>query len=319
MARRLNRTTERHHVQQAARRQVRARLVPAHLVLCAIGTDTGGSVRIPASYNVVVGYKTSTGRIDKTGLVPLARTYETIGPLARSVEDCILLDVLMRGKVALPVRRAELNSLTVVAPTNVVLDDIELSGAHELRAVAGDARIAGVTVRRERVEALDRVIDMTARFGTLVAAEAYTEYRDIADSEKANELDRRVLLRMMGGRKMSAADVLSIQRGRQALIPTLTGQLDGALLAMPTTVLTAPKVAPLDADHELFHKINMRTLRNTTMGNVLDLCAVALPNSRDGKGLPTSILFSAPHNHDEQLLGYALAIGSVIREFFKAS
>ena len=117
MARRLNRTTERHHVQQAARRQVRARLVPAHLVLCAIGTDTGGSVRIPASYNVVVGYKTSTGRIDKTGLVPLARTYETIGPLARSVEDCILLDVLMRGKVALPVRRAELNSLTVVAPT----------------------------------------------------------------------------------------------------------------------------------------------------------------------------------------------------------
>jgi len=235
------------------------------------------------------------------------------------VEDCILLDVLMRGKVALPVRRAELNSLTVVAPTNVVLDDIELSGAHELRAVAGDARIAGVTVRRERVEALDRVIDMTARFGTLVAAEAYTEYRDIADSEKANELDRRVLLRMMGGRKMSAADVLSIQRGRQALIPTLTGQLDGALLAMPTTVLTAPKVAPLDADDELFHKINMRTLRNTTMGNVLDLCAVALPNGRDGKGLPTSILFSAPHNHDEQLLGYALAIGSVIREFFKAS
>jgi aspartyl-tRNA(Asn)/glutamyl-tRNA(Gln) amidotransferase subunit A len=89
--------------------------VPAHLVPCAIGIDTGGAVRIPASYNGVVGYKTSTGRIDKTGLVPLARTYDTIGPLARSVEDCILLDMLMRAKVTLPVRCAELNSLTVVA------------------------------------------------------------------------------------------------------------------------------------------------------------------------------------------------------------
>src|SRR5262249_10936561 len=106
----------------------------------------------------------------------------------------------------------------------------------------------------------------------------------------------------------------SIQRGRQQLIPMLNAQLDGALLAMPTTVLTAPKVAPLDADDELFHKVNLRTLRNTTMGNALDLCAVALPSGRDGKNLPTSILFSAPRNDDERLLGFALAIEQVIHE-----
>src|SRR4029453_3885195 len=107
------------------------------------------------------------------------------------------------------------------------------------------------------------------------------------------EIDRRVLFRMMGGKRMSAADVISIQRERQELIPMLNAQLAGALLVMPTTVLTAPKVAPLDADDELFHKVNLRTLRNTTMGNVLDLCHIAVPNGRDAKKLPTSILFSA--------------------------
>ena len=277
--------------------------VAARLVPCAVGSDTGGSVRIPASYNGVVGYKTSTGRIDKTGLVPLARTYDTIGPLARSVEDCILLDMLMRGEVFLPVRRSGLTSLVMVAPTNVVLDDIEpavrANYERSLEALAS----RGATIRRERVEALDRVIDMTARFGTLIAAEAYTEYRDIADSDKAAEIDRRVLSRMMGGKKMSAADLISIQRGRQELIPMLHAQLAGALLVMPTTVLTAPRSRRSMPMTSCSIRVNLRTLRNTTMGNVLDLCAIALPNGRDAKNLPTSILFSAPRNADERLPG----------------
>ena len=113
--------------------------VAARLVPCAVGSDTGGSVRIPAAFNGVVGYKTSHGRIDATGLVPLARSYDTIGPLARSVEDCILLDMAMRGAVTTPVRRADLKSLTVVAPRNVVFDDAQPAGGRELRAHAGGA------------------------------------------------------------------------------------------------------------------------------------------------------------------------------------
>jgi aspartyl-tRNA(Asn)/glutamyl-tRNA(Gln) amidotransferase subunit A len=112
--------------------------------------------------------------------------------------------------------------------------------------------------------------------------------------------------------------VISIQRGRQQFIAMLNAQLGDALLVMPTTVITAPEVAPLDADDELFHKVNMRALRNTTAGNVLDLCAVALPNGRDGKGLPTSILFSAARGDDERLLGYALALERVVGAAFAA-
>ncbi len=286
--------------------------VAARLVPCAFGSDTGGSVRIPAAFNGVVGYKTSAGRIDKTGLVPLGRTYDTIGPLANSVEDCVVLDMFLRGAVTTPVRRRDPASLTLVAATNVVFDDIQPAVLANYERSLERLAAHGVTVRRQRVEALDRVVEMTARHGTLIAAEAYTEYRDIADTDKAARIDRRVLARMMGGKKMSAADVLSIQRGRQQYVPMLAGELDGALLVMPTTVMTAPEVAPLDADDELFHKINLRALRNTSLGNMLDLCAVALPNGTDDNGLPTSILFSSVKDDDERLLGYALALEQLV-------
>jgi aspartyl-tRNA(Asn)/glutamyl-tRNA(Gln) amidotransferase subunit A len=288
--------------------------VAARLVPCAIGSDTGGSVRVPASFNGTVGYKTSTGRIDKTGLIPLAATYDTIGPLARSVEDCIFLDMFLRGEVVSPVRRADLRSLTLVAPTNVVTDGAQPAVAENFERSLEALAKAGVTVRRQRVEALDRAVEMTARFGTLIAAEAYTEYHEIADGEKSGRIDRRVLFRMLGGKRMSAFDVLSIQRGRQRLIPMIHAELAGALLAMPTTVITAPEVAPLEADDDLFHKVNMATLRNTALGNVLDLCGVAMPNGRDEKGLPTSLLVSAKHGDDTRLLGLALEIERAVAE-----
>ena len=123
--------------------------VAARLVPCAVGSDTGGSVRIPAAFNGVVGYKTSTGRIDATGLVPLARSYDTIGPLARSVEDCILLDMAMRGAVTTPVRRADLKSLTVLAPRNVVLDKAQPAVVENYERTLEALARAGVTVRRE--------------------------------------------------------------------------------------------------------------------------------------------------------------------------
>lgn len=288
--------------------------VAARLVPCAIGSDTGGSVRIPAAFNGVVGYKTSTGRIDSTGLVPLARTYDTIGPLARSVEDCILLDMALRGAVSTPVRRGDLAGLTVLAPQNVILDDAdEAVAANFERSLEALAR-AGVSIRRERVETLDDILDMNARYGTLTAAEAYNEYRDVIDGDKVDMIDPRVTRRIVDGRRMSANDLLSIQRGRQRLIPEFQAQLGAALLVMPTTPITAPEVAPLEASEEVFHRVNIKALRNTMLGNILDLCGVALPNGRDANGMPTSFLVQAGHDDDERLLGYALEIERILRE-----
>ena len=122
--------------------------VAARLVPCAIGSDTGGSVRIPAAFNGVVGYKTSTGRIDATGLVPLARSYDTIGPLARSVEDCVLLDMALRGAVTTPVRRGDLSVADGAGAAQRRARRRRPGGGREFRALAGSA-----LARRRRIRA----------------------------------------------------------------------------------------------------------------------------------------------------------------------
>jgi aspartyl-tRNA(Asn)/glutamyl-tRNA(Gln) amidotransferase subunit A len=288
--------------------------VAARLVPCAIGTDTGGSVRIPAAFNGVIGYKTSYGRLDTTGVIPLARSYDTIGPLARSVEDCILLGEALRGAVSIGSGRALLRDLTIVVPENIVTtaaeDAVVANFERTLEILAG----CGVTIRRESLDALDEISDVTARYGTLTAAEAYFEYRDIVDGDAVRELDRRVVHRILLGKSMSANDVIAIQRARERLIPDFARRLSGVLLAMPTSPITAPEVALLESSDELFHEINLLTVRNTMFGNILDLCAVALPNGHNAEGLPTSFLLSGPNGADERLLAAAGEIERIVSQ-----
>lgn len=290
--------------------------VASRLVPIAIGSDTGGSVRVPASYNGTVGFKTSTGRIDKTGIVPLAATYDTIGPLARSVEDCILADMVMRGAAMSPVCRADLSDLKLFVPTNIVLNDAEPAVMENFERSLRALEARGVRIARGRFELLDVVSKLTADHGTIIAAESYAEYHEIADGEDGKRIDRRVLARMLMGKAMSARSLLEIQRTRAKVVPQVSAALDGALLVMPTTVITAPAIAPLEAGDDVFFRINTLTLRNTALTNVLDMCGVAMPNGRDEKGLPTSFLVSAPWDEDERLLGAALAMEAIVGDGF---
>jgi aspartyl-tRNA(Asn)/glutamyl-tRNA(Gln) amidotransferase subunit A len=199
-------------------------------------------------------------------------------------------------------------------PRNVVLDDADEAVVENFaRSVEALAK-AGVAVRRERVETFDEIVEMNARHGTLTAAEAYNEYSHIIDSDKVSAIDRRVVKRIVDGKRMSANDLLSIQRGRRKLIEKFNAQLGSALLVMPTTPITAPEVAPLEASDKTFHAFNLKALRNTMFGNILDLCGVAMPNGRDAGNMPTSILISAGHGEDERLLSHALEIEKVVRD-----
>jgi aspartyl-tRNA(Asn)/glutamyl-tRNA(Gln) amidotransferase subunit A len=286
--------------------------VAARLLPCAIGSDTGGSVRIPSSFNGVVGYKTSLGRIETTGVVPLASTYDTIGPIARSVEDCILLDRALRGAISAQSLRADLHDVEIVVPTNVVMDSAEPAVLSNFERSIAALTDAGVKVRRERLEVLDRMLEMNAKHGTITAAEAYHEFHDLVDGEQAKEIDRRVVKRILDGKRMTANDLISIQRGRRQLIAELNRHLRGALMAWPTTAITAPEIEQIEKDDETFHRINLLTLRNTMPGNILDLCGVTLPNGRDPAGMPTSTLISSTMGDDERLLGVAIEVERVI-------
>jgi aspartyl-tRNA(Asn)/glutamyl-tRNA(Gln) amidotransferase subunit A len=287
--------------------------VAARLVPCALGTDTGGSVRIPAAFNGVVGYKTSHGRVDSTGMVPLARSLDTIGPLARSVEDCILVDRVFRGVIGTETRRPHLQGITIVAPTNVVTANAEAAVVENFERTLEVLVKGGAVVRRERIDLLDELVDVMARRGSLASAEAYHEHYDLVESVHVAEIDRRVVHRIMQGKAMSANDVIAIQRMRQRAIPKLSEFLGGAFLVQPTCPMTAPEVAPLEADDALFHKVNLLASRNTTLGNILNLCAVALPNGTNTAGLPTSFQLAAPHGEDERLLATALEVERVLK------
>ena len=289
-----------------------ATAVSRGMVPCAIGSDTGGSVRIPSAFNGLTGYKSSEGRISKEGVVPLSVTLDTIGPLAHSVEDCILLDAVLRGlPPALP-KASPPEDIRLLVPENVMLDELDPAVAENFLASLETLGRAGVEIDHQRFPQFDEVVEMTKRYGTLIAAESYAHYRDILESEKVELIDRRVVARMMIGKSMTSDDIAAIREGRQRLAAELRSALDGAFLAMPTCPHVAPEIEPLEADDELFHKTNLKTLRNTTIGNVLGTPGVAMPNGSDVGGLPTSLLISATADEDDRLLAGALTIQQAI-------
>jgi aspartyl-tRNA(Asn)/glutamyl-tRNA(Gln) amidotransferase subunit A len=287
--------------------------IAAGLAPCSIGSDTGGSVRVPASFNGVTGYKSSEGRIAKDGVFPLSETLDTVGPLARSVEDCVLLDMALRGAVTSDVRRADLSGLTLVIARNVVLDGLDDAVGANFETALSRLSAAGARIERRAMPLLDEVQRVTREHGTITAAEAYAFHHSRVEGPDAQRIDRRVVSRILGGKRMSAYDLLTIQQGRQRWSQSLAADLDGAFLAMPTTAITAPAVAPLEANEELFHATNLKTLRNTMLGNFLGVCALALPFGEDRLGLPTSVMINATGGADEKLLSFGLAIEAALQ------
>lgn len=288
--------------------------VAAGIVPCAIGTDTGGSVRVPSSFNGLTGYKPSEGRIDRRGVATLSATLDTLGPLARSVEDCVLLDAAMRGAAAPSVRRRAASDLHAFVPETCVLDDLEEAvGAGFERALAA-LSAAGARIERGPCPVFGEIAAITAEHGGLSAAESYADYRMLLEGPEGARIDRRVVARMMPGKTMSAQSLLTIQRARVRLKGALARLLEGRLMLMPTTPNVAPAIAPLEADDAEFGRVNLRSLRNTLMGNFLDTPGVAMPMGTDAEGMPTGILLSGEAGSDGTVLGFAHGVERVLAE-----
>jgi aspartyl-tRNA(Asn)/glutamyl-tRNA(Gln) amidotransferase subunit A len=286
--------------------------VAAGLVPIAIGTDTGGSVRIPASFNGVVGLKATYGRIEKTGVFDLAPSLDSVGPLARTVEDCVLTDMVLRGAVTSGVRRQSLKGLLLVVPESVHTEDVDGEVGARFRAALDALAEAGAVVQWRKVPPLDRFVEVSGAHGSLIAAEAYRTHRALIDGPDVGRVDRRVVARILGGKKLGSLDVLTLQAARVELEAELRGLLGDGLMVLPTTAHTAPAIEPLEADDELFHRVNLRTLRNTMPANFMGMCALALPSGFDGDGLPTSVSVMAPGGADERLLGVGLEVERVL-------
>jgi len=281
--------------------------VSAGLAPCAIGSDTGGSIRGPSSFTGITGYKSSEGRIDRTGVFMLSRTLDTIGPMAHTVEDCVLLDMALRGAVTTAVKRADIAGLRIVAHDDCPKGLGDGVGAN-MEKLLGRLSAAGAKIERRPVPAISEARAVTARHGGLVTAEAYAEQRHHYESDDAKRMDRRIVARALLGGKMTAYDLLVIQRERERLIAALNADLGDALLVTPATAITAPSIAALEADDDLFRESNMHILYFCFIGNYFRMCGLAIPSGFDAGGLPTGVQILGRGDEDERLLSLGLGI-----------
>ena len=279
------------------------------MAVVAIGTDTGGSVRIPAALCGTVGLKPTQMRIPRDGATPLSSTLDSIGPLANSVACCAIADAVMAGEPARVPPGAETTGLRLGVPKAVMLDDLDPDVAAAFaRTLSLLSRAGARVVDLPLTELLDYE-GINAK-GGFSPPEAYAWHAPLI-ARRGADYDQRVRQRIERGRNMSAAEYVTLCHQRLDLIARVdrrTAELDA--LIMPTVPLVAPPIADFDKD-EVFWPINSRILRNTSIINFLDRCAVTLPIHEPGTA-PVGLMIVGGHGEDRRLLSVAQGIEAAI-------
>ncbi|TVP43592.1 MAG: amidase [Halomonas sp.] len=278
------------------------------IVPAAIGTDTAGSLRVPAAFNGLTSYRPSQARHSRQGVTPLAHSLDTIGVIATSLQDCLAIDDAMRGE-EVTTRASADPERTVIVLDTAYLDDerIEEAVRQNLERSAEQLVNAGFHLVRRKLTSVSDTLNLIQQHGWLGAAEAYTEYRKLLESDAADAMDPRVRQRLLSAKQMAPDSVVTLYRQRRALQGQLRHELAGATLLSPTVAHVAPLLAPLKDDPERFADINLATLRLSMVASLLDSPAIALPSGVDEHQQHTSIQLTAPCGEDEALMSVALA------------
>ena len=276
----------------------------------AIGTDTGGSTRIPAALCGVVGFKPSRQRISTAGAFPLSQSLDSIGPIARSVAECakadrVLADAVMAGDDYAPPEPTPLAGLRIGIAQGLPLENLDDTVGKRFPAAIDRLERAGARLSNEKLPLLDGQAQVNSRGGVL-PAEAFTVHRDRLD-RRGEVIDPNVRGRLERARNIGAADYIAMVNERAALIRAMDARLaDIDVLAMPTTPIVAPTMDEV-VSPENFARKNAMLLRNTAIVNFFDLCAISLPLPRDG-GLPVGLMLIVRNGHDHRLFRIAAAV-----------
>ncbi|MBX9760183.1 MAG: amidase [Beijerinckiaceae bacterium] len=269
-----------------------------------LGSDTGGSCRIPAALCGLAGYKPTARLVPKDGAFALSTTLDSVGPIARSAHCCAILHGVLSGGARAPAEIG-LRGLRLAAPTNVLLDGMEASVASAFARALDRLRGAGAIVDEIAAPEFAEVAVMNAK-GGFTAAEAYTLHKPII--ERARELyDPRVLVRAMRGAQISAADYCEITLARADFIRRIEARLApyDAFIA-PTTPIVAPPLSAFESDEE-FGRLNLLLLRNSTLVNMMDGASISVPMHAAGEP-PTGLMISGPQMSDARVLAAGMAI-----------
>jgi aspartyl-tRNA(Asn)/glutamyl-tRNA(Gln) amidotransferase subunit A len=268
----------------------------------AIGTDTGGSVRIPASLCGLVGFKPSRQRVPTDGAFPLSTTLDSIGPIGKSVADCAAADAVMAGEDILPLEPITLAGLRFGVAEGLPLDRLDDTVAAAFALAVKRLDDAGVRVTHETLALFDDMSEINAK-GGISPFEACAIHRDRMN-RRAADIDPNVRARIERGCATSPEDYADMVRQRDRLVQAMDARLATLdALLMPTTSIVAPTIVEV-ADPKIFAARNAAVLRNTAIVNFFDLCAISLPLQAK---LPVGLMLIARNDHDHRLLRLAAA------------
>lgn len=276
----------------------------------SIGTDTGGSCRIPASYCGITGYKPSAGVVPTAGgAYPLSATLDSVGPLANSVACCAAAHAIMAGEKWAPPAPRPAATLRLAVLRDYVLDGLEDTVAADFDAALTALAGAGATLSDMAFPQLRDLPAINSK-GGILAAEAHQVHRRLM-AARGGDYDPRVLRRIELAKDTCAADYLDHCAARREMIAQFVERCAGLdAVILPTTLNTPPAVAALASDQD-YLRYNFMSLRNTTVGNFLNGCALSLPMSKPG-GAPTGLMLIAPWGGDRALLAAAAGVEAVL-------
>ena len=271
----------------------------------ALGTDTGGSVRIPAALCGTVGLKTTVGRISRANVYPLSWTLDSVGPLTRSVEDAALVYQALQGvdfddettvgvppHDVLPTLKAGVKGLRIAFGETLFFDDVDAGLASAVREAGTVLRGLGASVDTMAVPEAAAAMSEQRR-AAMIAVEALAVNGRMID-EQFDALDPAVAHRMKTGRALSATDYFTVLRQWADLRASVKRTLaDVDALLVPATMIPPRPIADVDASPETYGDANLRYLRNTAVGNILGLCSVVLPCGFTRDGLPLGLMVYA--------------------------
>jgi aspartyl-tRNA(Asn)/glutamyl-tRNA(Gln) amidotransferase subunit A len=285
------------------------------MAVMGLGTDTGGSCRIPAALCGITALKPTQRRVPTEGAFPLSTTLDSVGPLAPSVACCATSFQILAGASPQAIVAAPPERLRLGVPQNVVLDDLDDEVAHAYASALAAISKGGAEIVDLRLPEIDDVVAANLT-GGISPPEAYALHRRWLEPkrDRSSEYDPRVLRRILGGKDMSAADYIELLRLRARIVSGYNRERHGVdAFILPTVPRIAPRVADLERDDEAFRRANSLMLRNTSLFNFLDACALSLPMHEPGTA-PAGLMIAGFPGEDERVLAIGLAAERYIAE-----
>jgi len=280
------------------------------MAVAGIGTDTGGSTRIPAAFCGLTGFKPTARRIPIAGAYPLSFSLDSVGPLARSVACCATVDAVLAGEEPPVLDVPPLRGLRLLAPVNYVRESLDATVEAAFAGALEALRAAGATIVESPLPVLDRLPALQVH-GGLPGAEAYWWHRAQLDAH-GDAYDPQIARRIRRGGAITAGEYIDLLRGRRAAVAAFAAESEGYdALLWPTVAILPPAIAPLVADDELYARVNVLVLRNTSVINVVDGCALSLPVRAPG-GAPVGVMLAGRGGDDARILRIGAALEPVI-------